>query len=238
MSSFYANVTSVLVKLQSVALVLFTALIANGCTKSEPPKQAASPVVLPIISAPPPKVVTEEYVPRKPVDYMAGLKDIKDYKPPVKAEPVKVAAAIVPQVPRKAAEIKAAPEEPKVAETPPPAPSVTPQLIPAKAPPADNLIAKAAPTLPTPAVVTTATPIKRETPEFPREATRASVDSGVVRALLSIDASGSVTGVQIVEARPARVFDRAVRESLGRWRFNPGADGRSYQTEVEFRREP
>ena len=233
--SFFANVTSVLVHLQFFALVLLTALMVNGCSKSEPPKQAASPVVLPIVSAPPPEVVTEVFVPRKPVDYMAGLKDIKDYTPPVKAAPVKVAAANVAQAPLKAAEIKTAPEVPKVAETPPPVPS---QLIPAKTPPADNLIAEAAPTLSTPAVVTTATPIKRETPEFPREAARASVESGLVRALLSIDASGSVTNVQIVEARPARVFDRAVRETLGRWRFNPGADGRSYQTEVEFRREP
>ena len=45
-----------------------------------------------------------------------------------------------------------------------------------------------------------------------------------------------MTAVQIVESRPARVFDRSVRETLAKWKFNPGTDGRSYDTEVEFKR--
>ncbi len=253
--SLFANFLNVFVKMQIwLGLVLLAACIVTGCSDSEPPKQAViSPAPLPITPAPvpaplpitpapvpapvpdpPPPAETEEYIPRKTVDYMAGIKDIKDYKPVVKTEAVKETAAT--PTPRKVTETKAAPADPKVAGTLPAA-AAPPQLIPAKVP-ADNIVANAAPSSQTPPVVTTATPVKRETPEFPREAIKASVESGVVRAVMSIDASGNVTNVQIVEARPARVFDRAVRDSLSRWRFNAGADGRSYQTEVEFRREP
>ena len=80
------------------------------------------------------------------------------------------------------------------------------------------------------------TPITRAAPDFPRDAIRAGVEAGTVRARLTIDASGNVTNVQIVEARPNRVFDRAVRDSLGKWKFNNGADGRTYDTEIDFKR--
>ncbi len=80
------------------------------------------------------------------------------------------------------------------------------------------------------------TPVKREPVEFPREAVRAGVDNGVVRVKLLIDAAGNVIDVQIVESSPPRVFDRVIRTSMVLWKFNPGADNRSYETKVEFKR--
>src|SRR5437870_4690162 len=62
--------------------------------------------------------------------------------------------------------------------------------------------------------------------EFPREAVQAGADSGRVKARLTIDQSGEVTRVEILEAQPRRLFDRAVTKSLSQWRFNPGKDGR------------
>jgi protein TonB len=53
--------------------------------------------------------------------------------------------------------------------------------------------------------------IKRVPPEFPREAVQASVDSGVVKAKMSIDADGKVTEVTIVEAQPRRADGVALR---------------------------
>jgi outer membrane biosynthesis protein TonB len=41
--------------------------------------------------------------------------------------------------------------------------------------------------------------------------------------------------VAILKAEPARVFDRSVQQALGRWKFNPGADGRTFDTEVGFK---
>ena len=77
--------------------------------------------------------------------------------------------------------------------------------------------------------------ISREQPEFPREALRAGVENGTVRARLTISASGEVTSVAILKAEPSRVFDRSVQQALSRWKFNAGADGRTFDTEVGFK---
>lgn len=81
-----------------------------------------------------------------------------------------------------------------------------------------------------------ATPVTKEPLEFPREAVKAGVESGEVKVKVVVDASGNVTDVQIVEARPPRIFDRAVRSSIAKWKFNPGDANRTYETNVEFRR--
>ena len=78
-------------------------------------------------------------------------------------------------------------------------------------------------------------PVSKVAPEFPREAQIASVEKGRVKARLTLDASGEVTRVDIVEANPRRVFDRAVVRSLSQWRYERGADGRSVEVELDFK---
>lgn len=80
-------------------------------------------------------------------------------------------------------------------------------------------------------------PVSREAPEFPREAIAQGVESGTVKARLTIDAQGNVTGVDIIDASPHRVFDRAVRSALARWHFPPGSAGRSTTVDVAFKRD-
>ena len=80
-------------------------------------------------------------------------------------------------------------------------------------------------------------PVSREAPEFPREAIAQGVESGTVKARLTIDAQGNVTGVDIIDASPHRVFDRAVRSALARWQFQPGSAGRSTTVDVAFKRD-
>jgi periplasmic protein TonB len=77
--------------------------------------------------------------------------------------------------------------------------------------------------------------VSRESPQFPREAQRAGIESGSVRAKLTINAAGDVTNVAILQAQPVRVFDRSVQSALIRWKFNPGAENRSYETEIAFK---
>jgi protein TonB len=77
-------------------------------------------------------------------------------------------------------------------------------------------------------------PVSKVDPEFPREAQLASIDKGRVKARLTIDASGEVTRVDIVESNPRRVFDRAVTRSLSQWRYEKGADGRTAEVELDF----
>ena len=80
------------------------------------------------------------------------------------------------------------------------------------------------------------TPVSRVDPEFPREAISAGADTGKVKARMTIDATGEVTRVEIIEANPRRLFDRAVVKTLSQWKFAPGSDGRSMEIDVNFRR--
>jgi protein TonB len=78
--------------------------------------------------------------------------------------------------------------------------------------------------------------VSRVEPEFPHEAAAIGAEKGHVRARVTIDGSGEVKHVEIVDANPRRVFDRAVTRALAQWHFNPGSDGRNYEVDVDFQR--
>jgi periplasmic protein TonB len=115
-----------------------------------------------------------------------------------------------------------------------PAASPTPAapLVAATPPPAMMLASVGTPRSVEPPVV----PLFHVIPEFPDEAARAGVVAGRVRAQLEIDADGNVAAVRIMEAQPGRVFDRAVTETLAKWKFARGAPDRRFEAEIEFRR--
>ena len=81
-----------------------------------------------------------------------------------------------------------------------------------------------------------ATLVSRVEPEFPREAVQAGADSGKVKARMTVDGSGEVTRVEVLEANPRRVFDRAVVKTLSQWKFNAGNAGRAVEIDIEFKR--
>ena len=139
------------------------------------------------------------------------------------AAPVHAPAPVHVAAPAKAAEVappKAA-EAPKV-EKPEPVrlASAAPTTIPAQ-PSTNALIAKL---------------VSRVDPEFPREAVQAGAEKGSVKARMTLDGNGNVTRVEVVEANPRRLFDRAVVRALSQWRFNDGPSGRTVETEVDFKR--
>jgi periplasmic protein TonB len=78
--------------------------------------------------------------------------------------------------------------------------------------------------------------VSKVDPEFPREAVQAGADKGMVKARMTVDGSGEVVRVEILEAQPRRVFDRAVVKTLSQWRFNAGAAGRTVEIDVNFTR--
>ena len=78
--------------------------------------------------------------------------------------------------------------------------------------------------------------VSKVDPEFPREAAVAGVDKGLVKARMTIDGSGEVTRVEVLEAQPRRVFDRAVVKTLSQWRFNSGTPNRTVEIDVNFTR--
>ena len=78
--------------------------------------------------------------------------------------------------------------------------------------------------------------VSRVEPEFPREAAQAGADRGRVKARMTVSGGGEVVRVEILDAEPRRVFDRAVVKTLALWRFDQGADNRLVEIDVEFRR--
>ena len=78
--------------------------------------------------------------------------------------------------------------------------------------------------------------VSKVEPEFPREAVQAGVNKGLVKARMTLDGSGEVTRVEVIDAQPRRVFDRAVVKTLSQWRFNAGNAGRLVEIDVNFTR--
>jgi TonB family protein len=111
-----------------------------------------------------------------------------------------------------------------------PAPTSTPPAIVAAAPAvtAPPAAAKAAPAAPKEIKL-----VNRVEPRFPAGL---DADRGTVRARLQVDARGNVTGVDIVEANPPRVFDRVVRSALQQWRYEATGEAFSTIAEVSFSR--
>src|SRR5471032_143586 len=80
------------------------------------------------------------------------------------------------------------------------------------------------------------TPVSRVDPEFPREAIVAGADKGKVKARMTVDATGEVTRVEILDATPLRLFERVVIKTLSQWKFSPGADWRLMEIDIDFDR--
>ena len=78
-------------------------------------------------------------------------------------------------------------------------------------------------------------PVSKVDPEFPSEAVKAGAQKGKVTARMTLDSAGKVTNVEIVDALPRRLFDRAVMRALADWRYTEGAPGRVVEIEIAFK---
>lgn len=103
------------------------------------------------------------------------------------------------------------PTAPPPEATPPPAPTPAPATTTTTRPVA------AAPTQPT---VRDARLLSRVNPDYPREAMRGRQE-GWVEVEFTVGRDGSVSDIQVVAARPARIFDRAAIRAMQDWRFEP-----------------
>ena len=76
-------------------------------------------------------------------------------------------------------------------------------------------------------------PIKRVEPVYPPEAARAGT-SGFVEVEFTVDASGKVASVSVVNAKPARTFETAAVKAVKQWMFAPGTDGGRGKVRLDF----
>lgn len=67
-------------------------------------------------------------------------------------------------------------------------------------------------------------PVKRVEPVYPAEAARSGT-SGFVEVEYTV-ASGKVSSVSVVNAKPARTFESAAVKAVKQWEFAAGSDGR------------
>ncbi len=75
-------------------------------------------------------------------------------------------------------------------------------------------------------------------PVYPPRARRRGIE-GQVEVELTVDETGAVQGVRILDAQPAGIFDAAVRRAVSGWRFRVSGGGpwRLRET-IRFRIEP
>ncbi|MFK8053223.1 MAG: energy transducer TonB [Woeseiaceae bacterium] len=81
-------------------------------------------------------------------------------------------------------------------------------------------------------------PIVRIQPQYPREAALEGIE-GWVRLEFTIEPDGTVSDVSVLESQPRRIFDRAARQALYKWKFKPRVvDGtavaRRAATKIDF----
>jgi TonB family protein len=78
--------------------------------------------------------------------------------------------------------------------------------------------------------------VARAEPDFPTAAAKAGMESGWVKARLSIDEAGDVMNVEVLESSAPRYFTRAAIATFRWWKYDPGPRTREAVEVMEFRR--
>lgn len=134
------------------------------------------------------------------------------------------------------------PDEPPPEEPPPPAPSVAENVPQPEAPPPKldvpdietSVDFEGGPYLGNPAgasaaagsgrIDTEVVPVVQVPPKYPATAKRAKIE-GHVTMEFTVQPDGSVANIRVVDAQPPRMFNRAAKQALSRWKFRPREQG-------------
>jgi len=74
-------------------------------------------------------------------------------------------------------------------------------------------------------------------PRFPKDAARAGIEGGFVKARLAVDAAGSPRTITLGEVSHPGYFDEEARRTLARWRYTMSdAEERTFDVHLDFRR--
>jgi protein TonB len=229
---------------------IVVALVLAACSRGEPETKPGRSASAPLPASPPPSAAEEKaadsaaarsYAPsdalKERLARQEAASKLLDAPPPARAPepaPKPVAAAKAPPPPAPPpASVKAEPPRPPPVNvaaappSPPPAPAKSEPAKPEAAPRTEVALAR-------PAAAPATRLLHRVEPEFPREALKAGVNEGIVQARLVIDAGGNVTRVDVIEAKPRRLFDRAVVRALSDWKYSAGAADRTVEVEIAF----
>jgi periplasmic protein TonB len=208
----------------AAAIWWFTQSSSPTATPRAPAQSGNAPNPSPTLASPGDSATTNIYVAGTAVTSEAEKQAIlKEARDAAAKEAAKEAA--------KAAKANPATAQPAVAAAPTATPAAAPQ--PSATPPTTAAAPPVASPAPAPAAAREGALVSRVEPGFPRGA---DVDRGTVRARLTVNATGAVTNVEIIEANPPRVFDRNVRSALSQWRYEGTGETQTKLVEVQFTR--
>lgn len=137
--------------------------------------------------------------------------------------------AVMPPGVRPASPAPAQSQAPAVTRAPPvqaPRPTAPAVTRPAATPPG----AGSGPTLPAGA---DPVPVKIDPPDYPRDAALAGIQGEVVIEF-TVTVSGDTEDVQVIEAQPRGTFDRAARNAVMRWKFQPMSQAKRIRRTISF----
>jgi len=77
-------------------------------------------------------------------------------------------------------------------------------------------------------------PLSQPSPNYPQRALEEEKE-GVVRLRLSITPDGHVSDATVIRAEPSGWFERAAKDVVERWRYEPSEFGGTTEVDVEFK---
>lgn len=216
-------------KRENIALELHRLKIEDQVKVREREPLIPPPTVAPPPPPPTPEVEVEPQPEVQPVDIQMELPEIA-MDVPIKVSP----------------KIKK-PPTPKPVKKPKPKPAPKPVVQPVVKP-----VETVAPPVPTPQPVAKPVPVAKPTqgipmnvdispavkgnPSYPRRAQSRRIQGFVVAEYL-VDAKGKVvpSSFKIVQSKPPKVFDRAVKKAVLKWRYTPTGSTFRTRQRVEFK---
>ncbi|ERS89689.1 energy transducer TonB [Halomonas sp. PBN3] len=186
-----------------------------------PPLPEPAPLPDAALALPEPELPAER---AEPVALDSSLPELAEVRPdPPPQEPP-------PPEPR-----REPPREPRAAPAPDSVPSPAPASASSPAAESPEEAVARAPVSREPVDVGQIAPTRRVPPEYPSRAQRRGLE-GYVELAFVIRADGSVdrSSIRVTSARPANVFDKAARQAVSRWRFEPAQGLRRARQRLEF----
>lgn len=191
------------------------------------PLASAPAATAPSLPPPPPTVIPPAPVP----DTRSAIALPEPELPPLEEPRVELDAALP--------ELVETPPEP--APEPQPSPRPAAESAPAASSPSQPAARPAADPAPAASrepvdVGSSARPTRRVPPQYPSRAQRRGLEGHVVvQFLIRPDGRVDADSIEVLEARPRQVFERAARQAIAGWRFEPASEMRRARQRLEFR---